>query len=121
MTNFYYIGHLKENHRFIRRRYRSYYNEDYRDDRTTTCDFCDDVFDRIELCFVTPEFDSNEDPYKVAWTLKLCSDCIIVIDKDHEIRNFKRLGVCNDEVEDWEKLNRISCDCGESMSDDVKF
>ena len=92
MTNFYYIGHLKENQRFIRRRYRSHY-KDYRDDRTTVCDFCDNVFDRIEMCFVTPEFDSNEDPDKVAWTIKLCAECITVIDHDHEIRNFKRFGI----------------------------
>lgn len=103
MTNFYYSGNLRENERFVIRHYHSY-GRDYEKAGNTDCDFCHDIYDRREMDYVVPAFDNNEDPDKIAWTVKLCGSCLNVLIADHEMRNCKRLGICKEQVDDWEQI-----------------
>jgi hypothetical protein len=60
----------------------------YYDNGIKFCDYCNDIFDRYELVYITPEY--YEDPKKMVWTIKLCGECLNVIIHDHDERNFNR-------------------------------
>jgi hypothetical protein len=77
MTNFFYGGERKEEYLYI-----------YYDIGIKFCDYCNDIFDRYELVYITPEY--YEDPEKMVWTIKLCGECLNVIIHDHDERNFNR-------------------------------
>jgi hypothetical protein len=49
----------------------------YYDNGIKFCDYCNDIFDRYELVYITPEY--YEDPEKMVWTIKLCRECLNVI------------------------------------------
>jgi hypothetical protein len=89
MTNFFYSGHERKNYnKFGYRRFWSF-GKDYGGFNNTDCDFCHDVYDRRELCYITTEIE-YDNPDNVTWTVKLCSGCLNVIIYDQDERNFNR-------------------------------
>jgi hypothetical protein len=89
MTNFFYSAHERKNYnKFGYRRFWSF-GKDYGGFNNTDCDDCHDVYDRMELCYITTESEYNN-PDNVTWTVKLCSGCLNVIIYDQDERNFYR-------------------------------
>ena len=42
----------------------------------------------VKWSYIAPEY--NEDPEKMAWTVKLCGECLNSIIHEHDERNFNR-------------------------------
>jgi hypothetical protein len=51
------------------------------------CDFCQDIFLKSDLIYVTT---NNDDPENIVETLRLCAECLTVINYDHDERIFNR-------------------------------
>jgi hypothetical protein len=77
MTNFFYDGSRKEEYLDL------YYGDDNK-----PCDYCGDVYHRIDLVYISPEY--YEDSEKMIWTVKLCGPCLNVIIHEHDERNINR-------------------------------
>ena len=77
MTNFYYGGEKKEENLFI-----------YYGNGNKPCDECGGISHRCDLSYIVPEY--NEDPEEMAWTVKLCDECLNSIIHEHDERNFNR-------------------------------
>ena len=90
MTNFFYSAHEGKNYnKFGYRRFWSF-GKDYGGFNNTDCDYCHDVYDRMELCYITTESE-YDNPDNVTWTVKLCSGCLNVIIYDQDERNSDRI------------------------------
>ena len=51
------------------------------------CDYCGEIFLKSDLIYVTT---NNDDPENVVETLRLCAECLTVINYHHDERIFNR-------------------------------
>jgi hypothetical protein len=51
------------------------------------CDFCQEIFLKFDLIYVTT---NNDDPENMVETLRLCAECLTVINHEHDKRIFNR-------------------------------
>jgi hypothetical protein len=51
------------------------------------CDFCGEPFLKFDLIYVTI---NNDDPKNMVETLRLCAECLTVINHEHDERIFNR-------------------------------
>ena len=61
------------------------------------CDFCGETFLTIDLIYVTT---NNDDPENVVETLRLCAECLTVINHEHDERIFNRRKNRSEDLED---------------------
>jgi hypothetical protein len=52
------------------------------------CDYCQEIFLQFDLIYVTT---NNDDPQNMVETLRLCAECLTVINHEHDERIFNRI------------------------------
>jgi hypothetical protein len=60
-------------------------NDDWKNYKT--CNFCGETFLKSDLIYVTT---NNDDPENMVETLRLCAECLTVINHEHDERIFNR-------------------------------